>query len=127
VKLLIETGKVNVDAKDDSGRTSLSWTSEIGCERALKLLLETDKADIDTKDNVVTPRGLGLYSTGYTEELLLETRKVDIDATDNSGRTLLSWAPQSESQPMMTLLIKTGKVDIDAKDDNGRTPLSWAS
>ena len=51
VKLLLETGKVDVDSKDQYGRTPLSWAAENGHEAVVKLLLETGKVDADSKDN----------------------------------------------------------------------------
>jgi ankyrin repeat protein len=52
VKLLLETGKVDVDSKDNNyGRTPLSWAAENGHEAVVKLLLETGKVDVDSKDN----------------------------------------------------------------------------
>jgi len=50
VKLLLETGKADVNSKDKSGRTPLSWASERGHEDVVKVLLETGKADIESKD-----------------------------------------------------------------------------
>src|ERR1700722_7725409 len=46
VKLLLETGKADVDSKDryDGGRTPLWWAVERGYETVVKLLLETGKA-----------------------------------------------------------------------------------
>ena len=51
VKLLLETGKVDLDSKDSwHGRTLLSWATENGHETVVKLLLETGKVDLDSKD-----------------------------------------------------------------------------
>ncbi len=41
VKLLLETGKVDIDAKDKSGRTPLSWAAEKGHVAVVKLLSPT--------------------------------------------------------------------------------------
>jgi ankyrin repeat protein len=38
VKLLLETGKVDVNLKDSSRRTPLSWAAENGHEAVVKLL-----------------------------------------------------------------------------------------
>jgi ankyrin repeat protein len=38
VKLLLETGKVEVDSKDKNGLTPLSWAAENGHEVIVKLL-----------------------------------------------------------------------------------------
>jgi ankyrin repeat protein len=43
VKLLLETGKVKVDAKDKDGRAPLSWAAYGGHEAVAKLLLEISK------------------------------------------------------------------------------------
>lgn len=51
MKLLLETGKVDVDLKSDSGWTPLSWAAERGREAVVKLLLETGKVDMDSKDS----------------------------------------------------------------------------
>ncbi|KAF7181194.1 hypothetical protein CNMCM7691_000323 [Aspergillus felis] len=51
VKLLLETGKVDVDSMDSEyGRTPLSWAAQNGREAVVKLLLETGKADVNSKD-----------------------------------------------------------------------------
>jgi ankyrin repeat domain-containing protein 50 len=52
VKLLLETGKADVDLKDSKYRqTPLSWAAENGHEIVVKLLLETGKANVDLKDS----------------------------------------------------------------------------
>ena len=50
VKLLLDTGEVDVNWKDKDGRTPLSWAAEKGCETIVKLLLDTGKVDVDWKD-----------------------------------------------------------------------------
>jgi ankyrin repeat protein len=50
VKLLLETGKVEVDSKDETGRTPLLWAVENGHEAIVKLLLETGKVEVDSED-----------------------------------------------------------------------------
>jgi ankyrin repeat protein len=51
VNLLLATGKANVDSKDNTGRTPLSWAAENGYEAVIKLLLATGKASVDSKNN----------------------------------------------------------------------------
>jgi hypothetical protein len=50
VKLLLETGKVDLDSKDGSGLMPLWWAAANGHEAVVKLLLETGKVDPDSKD-----------------------------------------------------------------------------
>ena len=51
VKLLLETGKDDVELKyKKDGRTPLSWAAKGGHEAVVKLLLETGKVDVESKD-----------------------------------------------------------------------------
>jgi ankyrin repeat protein len=43
--------KYEIDQRDDSGRTPLSWAAENGREAIVKLLLDTGKVDVDSKNN----------------------------------------------------------------------------
>ena len=45
VKLLLETGKADVDWKDEEGRTPLLWAVEGGHEAVVKRLLDIDKVE----------------------------------------------------------------------------------
>jgi ankyrin repeat protein len=38
VKLLLETGEVDIDSKDNGGQTSLSWAARNGYEAVVKLI-----------------------------------------------------------------------------------------
>jgi ankyrin repeat protein len=51
MKLLLDTGKVDVDSKDNNGRTLLLYAAWLGQEAVMKLLLDTGKVDVDSKDN----------------------------------------------------------------------------
>ncbi|KAH8767818.1 hypothetical protein BGZ57DRAFT_797785, partial [Hyaloscypha finlandica] len=80
VKLLLETGKVDVDSKDSvHSWTPLSWAARNGHEAVVKLLLETGKVDVNSKgSNGRTPLLLAaLYGHEAVVKLLLETGKVD--------------------------------------------------
>jgi hypothetical protein len=126
VNTLLEMGaKVDVDAKDKSGRTPLSWAAGMGHEAVVELLFGTGKVDIDAKDTFGrTPlswaAGMGREAV---VEVLLGTGKVDIDAKDKSGRTPLSWAARLGYEAVVELLLGTGKVDVNTRDKSGRTPL----
>ena len=50
VKLLLETGKVDVNSRGTLGQTPLSWAAERGHEAVVKLLLEIGKVDVDSRD-----------------------------------------------------------------------------
>ncbi|GKU07360.1 unnamed protein product, partial [Fusarium langsethiae] len=51
VKMLLDTGKVDVNATDtEYGRTPLLWAAENGHETVVKMLLDTGKVDVDAID-----------------------------------------------------------------------------
>lgn len=51
VKLLLATGKVDVDSKDRRGQTPLFYAAKNGHETVVKLLLATGKVKVDSKDD----------------------------------------------------------------------------
>lgn len=50
VKLLLETGQVEVNFRDTLGQTPLTWAAENGHEAVVKLLLETGQAEVRSED-----------------------------------------------------------------------------
>ncbi|RDA93623.1 hypothetical protein CP533_6182 [Ophiocordyceps camponoti-saundersi (nom. inval.)] len=129
VKLLISSGRVDLDAHDNSRRTPLSWAAKQGHIEVVKLLLESGQIDLDTYDNDRrTPLWLAARE-GHEEvvRLLLESGLVDADARDIFRRTPLSWAAERGQDALVKLLLDSGRVDVDARDVSGRTPLWLAS
>jgi ankyrin repeat protein len=129
VKLLLSTGKIEVDSKDHIGRTPLSWAARNGHEGIFKLLLSTGKVDVDSKDQIERTPLSWAARNGHEGifKLLLSTEKVDVDSKDQTGRTPLSCAAEEGHEAVVKLLLSTGKVGVDSKDQSGRTPLTWAA
>ncbi|PQE33418.1 Ankyrin repeat-containing domain protein [Rutstroemia sp. NJR-2017a WRK4] len=91
VKLLLATGKVNIDLKDNRNRTPLFQAAENMHRAVVKLLLATNKVNVNSKDN--DDHTLLLWTVKNRDEavikLLLETDKVDINSKDEYGQTPL--------------------------------------
>jgi ankyrin repeat protein len=126
-KLLLDTGKVDVDSNDSLDRTPLSWASGNGREKTMKLL-EERKADVNSRDDDgQTPL---LWATSEGQEagvkLLLSNSMVEVDSKDDTGWTPLMWAVRNKDAAIVKLLLDTRQVDIESKNRNGQTPLSWA-
>ncbi|KAL8378532.1 hypothetical protein RB599_008374 [Gaeumannomyces hyphopodioides] len=128
VKLLFETGRVDVESKDEYGRTPLRWAAQNGYKAVVKLLLETGKVNVDSKDNNGETPLWWAARNGHEAivKQLLATGRVDVDSKDNNGQTPLSWAAHNRHEIFVKLLLATGRVDVDSKDNKGQTPLSWA-
>ncbi|KAH8595465.1 ankyrin repeat-containing domain protein [Bisporella sp. PMI_857] len=106
VKLLVETGKVNVDFKDGYLKTPLFWACQNGHDAVVKMLLQTGKVDINMKDRLRrTPLSwaAGLGHEGIVE-LLLKTEKADLTSKDSMNRTPLMWAISREHEAVVKLI-----------------------
>ena len=118
-----------VELKDDTGRTPLSWAAGIGHEAVVRLLVERDGVDINSRDrNRRTPLMWAAMS-GHEDvvRLLIERGGVGIDAKDKAGKTPLIYAAIDGYEAVVRLLIERGDVEINAKDGMGYTPLNWAA
>ncbi|KAI0399798.1 hypothetical protein F4802DRAFT_533348 [Xylaria palmicola] len=91
VKLLLGTGKLDLDAGDGYGQATLFWAAEEGHREVVKLLFDTGKVDPDGKDqNGQTPLLLAaMNGHRVVVELLLGTGKVNPDAKSEYGQTPL--------------------------------------
>jgi hypothetical protein len=128
IKLLLNTGEVSADSKDDCGRTPLSWAAWSGHKAVVKLLLDTGEVNAESMDEDGRTPISWAAENGHESivKLLLNTSEVEADSKDKLGRTPLSWAAWSGHEAVVKLLLDTGEVDADLMDEEGWTPLSWA-
>ena len=117
VKLLLETGKVDVDSKDSWGLTPLWCAAQNGHEAVVKLLLDTGKVNVDLRSGLgQTPLSRAVWN-GHEAviKLLLETGKVDINSKDIWGQTPLWWAAENGREAVVKLLLEK-VTDISIKN-----------
>jgi ankyrin repeat domain-containing protein 50 len=114
IRLLLETGKVNLDLEDENRRTLLSWAVEKGHEAVVRVLLETGKVNPDLKDlHNETPL---LWAATKGQEamvkLLIETGKANPDVKAANNQTPLSRAVEGGNVAVVQLLLARG-VELD--------------
>ncbi|RYP61545.1 hypothetical protein DL771_010106 [Monosporascus sp. 5C6A] len=116
VKLLLETGEVDVDSKDKDGRTPLSWAAKDGHEAVVKLLLGTGKADVNSKDKdgwtLLSWAAKGGHLT-VVKRLLHEKADVNAAAAKYDGRTTLQAAAEGGHIAIVKLLLQK-KAEVNA-------------
>lgn len=129
VRLLLDSGKVDANSKDNHGQTPLSRAAQCDQEAVVRVLLESEKVNADSKDNHdQTPLSWAAeYGREAVVRVLLESERVDADFKDNFGRTPLSWAAERGHEAVVKVLLESEKVDANSKDNDGQTPLSLAA
>ncbi|KAH7156175.1 ankyrin repeat-containing domain protein, partial [Dactylonectria macrodidyma] len=139
VKLLLETGLVEVEPKDQFGLTPLSYAVRKGYRAIVERLLATGKADPDSKATGKFVRGRTPLSFAAAQgsisvvQQLLDTGKVDPDSKTSGpylpGRTPLSFAAENGQRAAVKLLLETRKVDVDSMSTGkyvpSLAPLIW--
>ncbi|KAK3947131.1 heterokaryon incompatibility protein-domain-containing protein [Pseudoneurospora amorphoporcata] len=127
VKLLLDTGKVNLHSEEL--RTALWLAEQKDYKAIVKMLIDTGKVDVGAKDENGQTALYQAAIIGHevVVQLLLDTGKVDVDgkvdadAKDGDERTALHWAAKNGHEAVVKLLLDTSKVDANARDWYGRT------
>ena len=128
---------VDIDSKDEDGRTALLWASMVGNAAAASLLLSTGKVDINTREthNRHTPL-IWAAQNGHEAVVkhLLSTGQANIRATGLGGRTALLWAVHNQDVSIVNLLLETENAGVEMREtwrhkggEIGITALGWAA
>ncbi|KAI3011329.1 hypothetical protein CBS147352_1920 [Aspergillus niger] len=112
VRILIESGMVDIDGKDDQGRTAFSWAAGPD-EHTLNHSPKPKQAWDDLQKEV-------MY-------VLLSTGCVDVNSRDGYQRTPLFWAVKENKPVAVDILLEASDTEVDCKSLTGKTPLSVAA
>ncbi|KAH0550927.1 hypothetical protein GP486_007707, partial [Trichoglossum hirsutum] len=128
VQNLLETG-LDVNLKDETSRTALSWAAGNGHHEVVSMLLESGGIEADAVDKTGrTPLAWAVSNGHETAIHVLINKKrdnIDLECEYEPGRTPLSWAAEHGDLSLVNLLVDY--ANVDAKDRSGRTPLSLAA
>ncbi|KAK2753345.1 hypothetical protein FQN55_003474 [Onygenales sp. PD_40] len=121
--------KIDVNAKDKSGRTALSWAAVRDHEEVAKLLLADARVAVETLLNrEETPLLLAaLKGSEKVAALLLERRDVDFNTRDNIGVSALAWAVRAGHGRVVEMLLRKPGIDFNTRDNVGVSALAWAA
>jgi len=126
LKMLIESG-VDINARDNEGKTALMHAAERGHVKKAKLLIESG-ANLDEKDNDNKKTAL-FYAVENNKveivKLLIESG-ANLEARIIYEKTALMLAVYNNYLDIVCLLIKAG-ANLEAKDKGGNTALMYAS
>ena len=129
VNWLIKRPGVNINLKDDNGRTPLMRATERGHETMVKQLLTHHDIEIDSMDNDGRTALSRAAQGGHKElvQLLVERGDVKAGSKDKEGRTPLLYAAERGYEAMVEVPLTGAGVEVNSKDQWARTPLSYAA
>ncbi|KAI1015958.1 hypothetical protein LB504_009200 [Fusarium proliferatum] len=126
VRMLLEAGKTNLNARDDWGWTPLMWAINYRHSGIVKLLLE-HKADVDIRGRTgMTPLHLATrYGQFEIAKLILQTGCVDVTIQDLAGSTPLDLATSFERGDIAELIWQSGMNNNAKNPEYKRFGMSW--
>ena len=128
VRLLIGTGKVDIESKDEYGQTALLWAAQKGHEAVVKQLLEAG-AEIESKDECDGQTALGWAAEKGHEAVVKQLLEAgaEIESKDECDQTALLWAAAKGHEAVVKQLLEAG-AEIESKDKiYGQTALGRAA
>ncbi len=132
VRKMLETGKVDLNATDGNGNTSLMYAISNCCDEDIFEKLITPE-NADRKNNQgITPLASILRMPTYRGDnwvlpLMFNTEgKVDLNQKIE-GTPLISILLKERRYDLVRQMLETGKIDLNATDENGNTPLTIAA
>lgn len=130
VTLLLETGKVDVDCKDQKSKTPLHLAAmHVRGYEVAKLLLDTGKVDIDSKDWAGKTPVYHASSCGSLDTVMcLFESSANIHEAASNGSTPLHSASKRGHLNIVKFLYESGAdAGIHLATNDGGTPLYLAS
>ena len=129
VKLLLTEDSMDINFKDNEGRTPLWWAAKGGHSEVVKLLLVKDSIELDPKDCKGRTPLLRAARNGHSEvvNLLLAEDGIELNPKNIWSQTPLLEAAGNGHQEIVKLLLAEDNIELNPKCYLGRTPLSQAA
>mmetsp|Transcript_40361 Transcript_40361/g.128263 ORF Transcript_40361/g.128263 Transcript_40361/m.128263 type:complete len:171 (-) Transcript_40361:41-553(-) len=124
----LDEENVDVDAKDELGRTPLHYVAESGEAAAGALLVECDATvNIADQDGNTPLHITAIHNRRLVTSMLL-WGGAEVELTNNKGNTALHEAAASGAKDVAWLILENGKCDSikDMRNADGKVPLQVA-
>jgi ankyrin repeat protein len=127
-KLLIGCEELDVNQRDQFGKTPLYWAVKVNNPEIVKLLLARDDINVkQTNNNGITPLHWAVTNKNLEIiKLLLAREDININQTNQSGSTPLHWALQDDNLEVVKLFLGHKHINVNQGDEFSKTPLHWA-
>ncbi|RBQ74161.1 hypothetical protein FVER14953_08346 [Fusarium verticillioides] len=140
-RLLLETGRVEIDRPDKFGRTALSHMAQHGYTTTVRTLLDMGaNPNTEAKATFIgaqfyngrTPLSFAAEKGHLAIVELLITKGATVGLTstgqvESTRLTPISYAARNGHGLVIQTLLEIGQADPDSPDSKGRTPLSYAA
>lgn len=130
VRLLIQLGRVPLNAPNRMGRTALAEAARHRHLEALKAIMEDNSADVNAEDVCGRTALFDSARRGHADTVSLLLRHPDI-LVENEFYSPLTYAAGKGHTEVVKLLLDSGKIDVHKKGADGTTlltnALSWAA
>ena len=130
LKTLLDLENIDINLKDDLGRTALGWAASKGHISIVQALLNHEDILVNVAENHnSTPIGLATeHGHVHVVELLVwETSSEFINKADNDGDFPLQIAAWKEHEKIVEVLLRHPGIDLAKRDIRAnRTALEWA-
>jgi len=122
VKRLLQCDRVDLNLKDNKGRTPLFWAVKEGKGSMAKLLLKSSRVDLNFSDGRLLLWEAMESWDKTVVRLPIEYNAAVLDSTNTRGYTPLLWAISEGEEEMVKVILNSGRVDLK-RINNGRLPL----
>ncbi|KID95046.1 ankyrin repeat protein, partial [Metarhizium majus ARSEF 297] len=126
VRILLASGRVDVNAASVTRSTPLFEAIQVGNVQMVEVLLAYGASEeiYELNGGFVFTKALKSRGTGLMKALL--ELRIRPDVADAKGRTALSWAAEYGHAMQVEMLLESG-AGVDTQDVQGKTPLMYAA